>query len=259
MTMIYCGKSSDTSYYIKEADLYINSIQQLSYFIYEYAVLISNNFISKSLIKYISKQLNYTNLASNINEMYNKNENLINILTYILLNSNYYTEEEVVVFRRKILDLLSMPEEKYILLAGDSLFKLKKYEKAISQYSKIIKQNDKALMRIAFCYAKLQFYDMAVTYLKMLYSKNHSVNVLKYAYYCLKLNGETERIQEFDTHIDESLLADWELDMVKEIIQVRSSDVMKEKTDIFLMGTARIKEKCSDLIKIWKEKYRYIG
>lgn len=239
--------------------MYINSIQQLSYFIYEYAVLISNNFISKSLIKYISKQLNYVSLASNINEMYNKNESLVNILTYILLNSNYYSEEEVVIFRRKILDLLSMPEEKYILMAGDSLFKLKKYEKAISQYNKIFKQNDIALLRIAFCYAKLQFYDMAVSYFKILYKKNSSIDVLRYAYYCLKLNGETERIYEFDTHIDESLLADWELDMVKEIIQVRNSDEMKEKTDIFLMGTSRIKEKCLDLIKIWKEKYRYIG
>ena len=47
--------------------------------------------------------------------------------------------------------------------------------------------------------------------------------------------------------------------MVKEIIKARNSDEMKERTDIFLMGTAHIKEKCSELIKIWKEKYRYIG
>ena len=257
--VIYCGKSNNNPYYIKEADLNIKSIQELAYFIYNYAILISNSFITKNLILYIDVSLKMPKVASDINEMYNKKANLADILTYILANSNFYTDEEIGQFRMRLLRLLSLPEEDYILRAGDKLFQLKKYEKAISQYSKISKNNDLALMRLAFCYAKLQFYENAANYLGELYRHTRSLDVLREAYFCLKLNGTVDRIYEIDDSINESILADWEYDIVSRIIKVRKSDAMKEFEDIFLMGSSYIKENISSNIKIWKEKYRFIG
>ena len=49
MSIIYCGKSNNYPYYVKEADLNIRSIYELAYFIYNYSNIISNNFISKNL------------------------------------------------------------------------------------------------------------------------------------------------------------------------------------------------------------------
>lgn len=256
--VIYCGKSNNNPYYIKEADLNIKSIQELAYFIYNYAILISNSFITKNLILYIDSSLKLPRLASDLNEMFNKKANLTDILTHILANSNFYNDEEISQFRMKLLKLLSLPEEEYILRAGDKLFQLKKYEKAISQYSKISKKNDLALMRLAFSYAKLQFYENAANYLGELYRRTRSLDILKEAYFCFKLNGTVDRIYEFDEHINESLLADWEFDIVSRIIKVRKSDEMKEFEDIFLMGSSYIKESVSSLIKIWKEKYRFV-
>ncbi|MBR0039416.1 MAG: hypothetical protein IJP71_05400 [Lachnospiraceae bacterium] len=257
--VIYCGKSNNNPYYIKEADLNIKSIQELAYFIYNYAILISNSFITKNLILYIDVYLKMPKVASDINEMFNKKANLADILTYILANSNFYTDEEIGQFRMRLLRLLSLPEEEYILRAGDKLFQLKKYEKAISQYSKISKNNDLALMRLAFSYAKLQFYENAANYLGELYRRTRSLDILREAYFCLKLNGTVDKIYEIDDSINESILADWEYDIVSRIIKVRKSDAMKECEDIFLMGSSYIKESISSNIKIWKEKYRFIG
>ena len=59
--------------------------------------------------------------------------------------------------------------------------------------------------------------------------------------------------------MNEELLAEWEYDIVSNIIQVRKSEEIKQVEDIFLMGSNRIKESAANLIKVWKEKYRYIG
>ena len=257
--IIFCGKSNNNPYYIKEADLSIRSIQELAYFIYHYAILISNSFITKNLILYIDTSLKLPKLARDINEMYNKKANLSDILTHILINSNYYSDEEVNTFRMSLLKLLSLPEDEYILRAGDKLFDLRKYEKAISQYSKISKKNDEAILKLAFCYAKLQFYEIAADHLGELYRKRRDLNILREAYFCYKLNGTTNRIYEIEENIDENVLAEWEFDIVSQIIKVRRGEEMKEYEDIFLMGTGYIKESVSSLIKIWKEKYRFIG
>lgn len=257
--VIYCGKSNSNPYYIKEADLSIRSIQELAYFIYNYAILISNSFITKNLILYIDTSLKLPKLASDINSMFNKKVNLSDILTHILANSNFYSDEEITHFRKKLLKLLSLPEEDYILSAGDKLFQLKKFEKAISQYSKIAKKNNNAMLRLALSYAKLQFYEIAAENFGELYKITKSINVLREAYFCLKLNGTAEKIREIEPRIDENLLADWEYDIVSKIIKVRKDETMKEYEDIFLMGSSRIKDNISALIKTWKEKYRYIG
>ena len=259
MAIIYCGKSNNNAYYIKEADLYIKSIQELSYFIYNYAILISNSFITKSLILYIDKSLGYTELASEINEMFNKKVNLANILTHILLHSNYYDEEEVQEFRMRLLKLLSLPEEEYIHRAGDKLFELKKYEKAIVQYSKIMKTDDVALRNLAFCYAKLQFYDTAADYLGQLYHRTGDVSILREAYYSLKLGGNVDKIYDYESNLSEEMLADWEYEIVSKIIKVRKSEELKNIEEIFLMGQNHIKESISALVRTWKDKYRYIG
>lgn len=257
--VIYCGKSNNNSYYIKEADLNVKSIQELAFFIYNYAILISNSFITKNLILFIDSSLKLPKLASDINEMYNKKANISDILTYILANSNFYTDKDISIFRMRLLKLLSLPEDEYVLRAGDKLFALKKYERAISQYSKVSKTNYSALHRLGLCYAKLQFYDNAANCLGELYKKTKDIDVLKETYYCLKLNGNVDRIYEFEDNIDENLLADWEYDIVSQIIKVRKSEEMKGKEEIFLMGSSYIKESVAAQIKIWKEKYRYIG
>ena len=259
MNVIYCGKQNSEKYYIKEADLSISSIQELAFFIYNYAMLISNSFISKSLIIHIDKHFGQSRLASDINEMFNKKTNLAIILTHILANSNFYNDEEIGKFRARLIKLLSLPENEYIEKAGDKLFHLKKYEKAISQYSKIININDNGIKKLGLCYAKLQFYDNAAEYLGRHYKKTFEIDSLKQAYFCLKLSGRANQIYEYEKDINEELLADWEYEIVSDIIKVRRSDEIKNIDDIFLMGQSHIKESISNLIKIWKEKYRYIG
>ena len=66
--------------------------------------------------------------------------------------------------------------------------------------------------------------------------------MLKEAYFCLKLNGTTDKIREIEPRVDENMLADWEYEIVSKIIKVRKDEIMKEYEDVFLMGSSHIKE-----------------
>ena len=70
MSVIYCGKSNTVPYYIKEADLNVYSIQELAYFVYNYPMLISNNFVNKNLILYIYTELGIKDLSTEMNDLY---------------------------------------------------------------------------------------------------------------------------------------------------------------------------------------------
>lgn len=259
MSILYCGKSNNYPYYVKEADLNIRSIYELAYFIYNYSNIISNNFISKNLIIYIDKTLNMPELAKELNTLYTKKASLPDMLTLILKMSDYYTPEEIEAFKNKLIRLLDYPEKDYISIAGDKLFFLGKYERAITQYAKISKVSEQAMLKLAYSYAKLQFYAKAAEILGELYKITNDEQVLRETYYALKLSGNVDDIYNYEPNVSEEKLADWEFDVVSEIIKVRKSDELKQVEDLFLMGSSHIKSRVSDLIKIWKEKYRYIG
>ena len=260
MSVIYCGKSNTVPYYIKEADLNVYSIQELAYFVYNYPMLISNNFVNKNLILYIYTELGMIDLSTELNDLYNlKSNNIAEFLKLILKYSNYYTETEIYNYDKVLLKLLDMNEQDYINLAGDKLFKLGKYEKAITQYNKIYNKNDEALKKIAFCYAKLQTYDKAIYFLTLLYEKNSDLSILKNIYFCYKLNGNIDDFNSIGYEVNDDLLADWDLEIVTEMLKAKNSDTIKNVDEIFLMGDKYVQDNMKIIIDLWKDKYRYIG
>ena len=260
MSMIYCGKSNQKAYYIKEADLNIYSIQELAYFIYEFPMLITNNFVSKNLIVYISRDLGMEELANELNVLYNtKDANIAVMLKTILKYSNYYTQAHIEIFSKKLVELLELDETKFINLAGDNLFKLKKYEKAIIQYKKIISKDLNAIKKLGFCYAKMQYYDRAILYLSNLYRYTNDINDLRELYFCYKLSGNPEGFNQYRKYVDENIVADWDLAIVTRILKARNSEDKKNMDEIFLMGDKYIKENLAIMINVWKEEYRYIS
>lgn len=259
MGIIFCGKNNKKAYYIKEADMNIYSIQELSYFIFNYAMLISNSFVSKNLIYYINKDLEMTELSNKLNIMYNKKANIANMLKLILRYSNYYTEEDISKFDIKLLKLLELDEISYINLSGDNLYKLEKYEKAILQYEKIASKDYYAMKMLAFCYAKLQVYDKAIEYLYSLYNKSYDKDILKNLYFCYKLCSNIDGFSELKSEVSEETLTDWEIEIVTKLLNAKNSNEVKNMEEVFMMGDNFISDNINMTLKLWKEKYRYIS
>ena len=64
-----CTKHSDKPYYIKEVNKNIYSIEEISYYLYNYLYLIDDKFFSEELIEYIDKELDQTHIAAGIRQI----------------------------------------------------------------------------------------------------------------------------------------------------------------------------------------------
>ena len=260
MSIIFCNKLNDRPYYIKEADLNIYSIEELAFFIYEYSVLISHNFINKKLINYIDEVLENNELAEELNNKFNsKKTSIIDFLGIILNKSNFYEHKDIDGFYKNLYSLSNMDEDQYNEYAGDKLIDLNKIELAIKKYEKISSDNLYAMYKLAYCYGKLQLYEEAANTLRELFIKSNDTRVLKDYYYCLYILKSTDKIYEFREYLKENDPSDWEFDMIKNKISAKNSPNAKEIEDIFLMGEKYIKENMAIRINKMKEKYRFIN
>lgn len=260
MAIIFCGKKESKEFVLKEANIKVYTLQELAYFIYNYSMLISNSFISKSLINHIDKEWGYHELANSLNIMYNKKENIANMLDLILSMSNFYSDTEIADYNHKLMELMSLDEVSFINLSGDKLFGLKKYEKALSQYEKNMNKDDYALNMVGCCYAKLQVYDKAIDYFNQLLEKTGNTKYLKNLFFCYKLSGNKNEFDEkYEKIINQDEEADWEITIVTMLLQANESEKVKEIDEIFLMGDNYIKANMISVINSWKEQYRYIG
>ena len=158
------------------------------------------------------------------------------------------------------MELMDLDEVSFISLSGDKLFNLKKYERALNQYEKIMSKNDYALNMVGCCYAKLQVYDKAIEYFNQLLEKTGDTKYLKNLFYCYKLSGNKNEFDEkYEKLIDQDEEADWEITIVTMLLQANEAERVKEIDEIFLMGDNYIKANMVSLINTWKEQYRYIG
>lgn len=260
MAIIFCGKNELKEYVLKEANIKVYTLQELAYYIYNYSMLISNNFISKGLINHIDKEWGNHELANELNIMYNKKTDIATMLKLILYMSNYYTEQELTNYNKNLMELLNLDEISYINLSGDKLFKLRKYEKALFQYEKIMHKSDYALNMVGCCYAKLQVYDKAIEHFDMIFNKTRDEKYLENLFYCYKLSGNKNEFEEkYESFIDQEKEAIWEVNIVTMLLKANESERVKEIDEIFLMGDHYIKANMITLINTWKEHYRYIG
>lgn len=260
MGIIFCGNKTSKSYYLKDANINIYTFQELVYFIYNYSILITNSFISKSLIYHIDKEWGLTDLANELNIMFNKKTDIANMLKLILERSNFYNKNELLAYDDNLMKLLSLDEVSFINYSGDELFKLKKYEKSLTQYEKNMYKDEHAFKMVGYCYAKLQVYDKAIEILSEIYEKTYEYKYLKDLFFCYKLCGNINEFNEkYQKQVSDEEISNWEIDYMTLMLRAKESDKVKEIDQIFLMGENYIKVDMSALINNWKEQYRYIG
>lgn len=258
MRIIYCGEENRTPYYIREADINIYSLQELAYFIMKYPMLIGNSFINKSLLLFIKNHLNNANLYDELANAYSDNKkDIVDLLLLIIDYSGMYDDEDVNKFLDYIRYLKSIDKDEYLKISADSLYRLKKYHKAILQYQKI-PDNIYSYRCIGYAYAKLLNFKKAIEYLEVAYSKENKLEILENLYICCKLNKNINVFDKYRDLVTDEEVAEWEYNLVRLQLNAKNSKNVSATDDIFLMGDNYIKENINFLISEIKEKYRYV-
>lgn len=270
MGLIICKKKALKPYRIKEVDINVWTIEELCFYIYYFTILISSDFICPNLLYFIYTDLELPKLSNILNSMLLKKESMSNMLYTILDYSFLYSKEELQKFKQEIIKLTSMTRNEQIELAGDLLFNLGKYEKAIKLYEQLSDQSLNKYKKMAFSYSKMQNYDNAIS----VYSKgievldnmkgleediatnNVKMTLLKNLYYVCRLNNTREVFNQYIHRVDDSTITDWDIEYIQTSIKVKDEYNLKSFDEMFLMDENYLRTNISSMINIWKEQYR---
>ena len=133
-----CTIHTEKPYYIKEVNKNIYSIEELSYYLYNYLYLIDDTFFSDTLIDYIENELKQTTIASGLKQIIAKKGELGEKIAFVIKNSGYYSEREAEKLENHLVALCSKTTAERIKAKADILMDTDKYNMAINYYNSIL-------------------------------------------------------------------------------------------------------------------------
>lgn len=199
-----CTIHTDKPYYIKEINKNIYSIEELSYYLYNYLYLIDDQFFSEGLIDYIENELNQPNIASGIKQIIANKGEIGEKIAFVIKNSGYYSEREAEKMENHLVMLSSKTSAERIKAKADILMDNSKYNMAINYYNSILSKaiNNELPDRfygdvynnLGVAYARLFEYEQAAAAFGCAYRLNKSTESLESILYCDLLSGNNKRL-----------------------------------------------------------------
>ncbi len=204
--LIYCKNSiAKTPYYIEDAGLNIYSLEELSYYIYNNPYLIDTSMMSKEFISWLSDELGEKEAANQLSELKDGNAPLHLFVGRILNSCGYLSQTEIKQTMDIISSIENKSEEECKKIRGDRFMEKGKIVDAIYEYENILnhsKDMSDSLMgdiyhNLGCAYAKLFFFEQAVSYFDMAYEKNKNRDSLKSLFYALRCNRNETQFESY--------------------------------------------------------------
>ncbi|MGN0383449.1 MAG: tetratricopeptide repeat protein [Eubacterium sp.] len=136
--LMLCNFKSSQPYYIQDINKNIYSIEELSYYLYNYLYLIDESFFSNSLIEYIDEVLEQKVISQGIKQAQKNRASIGELISFVVKASGYYSEKELIKFQKQIELLGSKSSTERTKAKADILMNSRKYNLAMSYYKKIL-------------------------------------------------------------------------------------------------------------------------
>ena len=81
-----CTIHTEKPYYIKEINKHIYSIEELSYYLFNYLYLVDDSFFSDGLIDYIENELEQKTIASGLRQIIANKGTLCEKISFVIKN-----------------------------------------------------------------------------------------------------------------------------------------------------------------------------
>ncbi len=140
--VILCETSpATTSYIFPNTKIEVFSYEELCYYIYNNAALISQEFIGMGMLNWIEHGLGLSELSNQLRGMKEKEgTDLTDYLTAILTYKEFYTIEEVKEFIFNLERMKGLSKPQFRKLQADGFLRYRKYLKAAAIYDEILEQ-----------------------------------------------------------------------------------------------------------------------
>ena len=265
------GALSTTPYFLSGLGVNIYSMDELCYYLCVNAYILDNDLIDVRLCDYMRDNLKMPELAAKLRMMIKANKTLGEMVTTILIDTDYCNEEEIARIKQILVDNASLSFAAKRKVRGDNLLCANKYPRAIEEYQyvlSVLKKEEEPelyssiLHNVGCAYSMMFLLDKAGTYFKQAYELDGTRESLVDYLICLRLTASKE---EYDRIVVKNGYDDRvALEAVRIMTSAREAmietpcgDAMKKILDIRDGG--RISEfyrTIDDTLDEWKLDYR---
>ena len=197
--LILCrSEEAQKPYYISCLGIYVYSLEELCYSIYNNIYLLGNDFVDEQLIEFIRNDTKDKWLADELTFLKEKKAGLRELVITILLYVDYYTKNEVDELRTLIDNLSALGTEERLKRRADNFLVNKKYDSAIKNYADILNQKEHSMKddfygnvfhNTGVAYGRMFLFEQAAECFKMAYQLNNKEESLKEYYMAAALAG----------------------------------------------------------------------
>lgn len=265
------GTLSQTPYFLSGLGVNIYSMDELCYYLANNAYILDNDLIDFQLCDYMRDNLSMPELAEKIKQMLKAKKTLGEMVTTILVDTDYCTEEEIKKIRQVLVDNASLSFAAKRKKRGDNLLSAGKYPRAIEEYQFVISGLKKEeepelyssiLHNIGCAYARMFLLKKAAAYFKEAYETDASNESL--IMYLISLRFSVKK-EEYDRIVVKNGYDDRiSLEAVRRMTSAKNETVTGQMADDIseieaLKEKGKVTdyyEKIEETLEDWKMNYR---
>lgn len=124
-------------FFVEELGVHLYSGEELSYYIYHNAMLITDDFIGERLYAFIGQELGMESLEAKLRRWAESAE-LADLLLVILQDIHYYSSQELETFRRQMETMGKLTAAHRMKKKAEYLLKHHRYSGAVLQYDRLL-------------------------------------------------------------------------------------------------------------------------
>lgn len=247
--LMLATKQAKQPYYVSELNKNIYSLEELSYFLYNYMYLVDERFFSDKLVNYVENVLGNPTIAQGIRQTRAHGGRLTDTIAFVVKTSGYYSDKELDKFTKQLELLGNKTNTERIKAKADILMETGKYNLAQTYYNRIIKMGvnpdlpsefyGNVYHNIGVTYVKMFSFELASEYFARAYGinkDNESLKSLIISDIMAQDDRKLERdIEKYD--VPQSIIDDWTSDI--DFIRADVSSMFDEDCD-----TAQFLEQC---------------
>ena len=195
------GTLSTTPYFLSGLGVNIYSMDELCYYLCVNAYILDNDLIDVRLCDYMRDSLEMPELATKLRQMIKSQKTLGEMVTTILVDTNYCNEEEIARIKQILVDNASLSFAAKRKVRGDNLLCANKYPRAIEEYQyvlSVLKKEEEPelyssiLHNVGCAYSMMFLLEKAGEYFKQAYDIDKSRESLVMYLVCLRLTAKKE-------------------------------------------------------------------
>lgn len=267
MSLILCRPERvEHPYYIEALGVHAASSQELVYLIYHHPLLVMNDFLNDSLIRFVGEELGQEAMAARLSAWKRSGEGPDEMLVKLLEICDYYTPQEINRYRQRLMAYRKMSSAEFTKATGDYYFNLRQYQTAVYYYQKILEDwrvrsmtdefTAKVWNNVGASYAGIFWFEKALDAYEMSYNFDKNLDTLKRIYQLTLLNPELRLKERYKALLTTERRTAWRDELTGALRGGAGEEERNQLEDIFSRDSIKKTKEAGELLSSWKKEYR---